>query len=120
MDTQARRMIWSAILFIAPAAAENAVYAASHRLLPVPAKTTWGSGRLRVDASLGVTLDEQGDERLRSAIRRFRKQLTYRTGIDFPDTTDAATTHRLVQIECAGSADRVQDLRIDSSLDHLQ
>jgi len=50
-------------------------------LMPVPARVSWGEGRLRLDSLFGVTTHGRaGDVRLERAVARFRTRLGARTG----------------------------------------
>ncbi|HVU16472.1 MAG TPA: family 20 glycosylhydrolase [Candidatus Didemnitutus sp.] len=53
----------------------------AHELMPAPAAITPGSGRLDVDAALGVAIDRPEDMRLRTAVTRWTDSIHRRTGI---------------------------------------
>lgn len=86
----------------------------AHTLMPVPSSLTWGTGQLRLDSTVTLTLTRFSNPRLRRAAERFLARLEDQLEVPLSDVVrsgDSATI--AIQVDSAG--DRVQSIDEDES-----
>jgi hexosaminidase len=83
-------------------------------LMPLPASTSWGDGKLAIDSTFRVTVAGCQDSRLTAAAARLPARLTRQTGIPIQPAAGDASTATLA-IECQGPGEKVQSPRDDES-----
>ena len=101
-------MVKPAILFLTTALM---TFAAEPNIMPLPAKYTFGTGRLPIDSNFQAALAGKCEPRLDRALARFNQRLFRQTGIFQQPGAPPAT----LEIRCAAASKPVQQLGEDES-----
>ncbi|HEX8636165.1 MAG TPA: family 20 glycosylhydrolase [Pyrinomonadaceae bacterium] len=97
------------------AAAPSAPPAATHNLMPVPARMQFNQGRMTVTKSFKVAVRGHADDRLRSYLARFARRLEGRTGMEFSREAAADATTATLVVECRAAGKTVPALDEDET-----
>jgi len=86
-----------------------------HTLMPVPAAIQFLEGRLRIDASFAVGMNDYTDARLEAGIFRASRRLEGRTGFEFTRAPASDSHSATLLIQCKGPGSTVPSIREDES-----
>lgn len=84
-------------------------------LMPMPAKISFGQGKLPVDSEFRVVLSGFNEPRLQRAVRRMIQHLSTNTGIPLPSEIEKDASKARLEISCQGQGEEIQSINEDES-----
>jgi len=84
-------------------------------LMPMPAKISFGQGKLAVDSGFRVVLNGYKEPRLKRTVLRLIQRMSNQTGIPIPSKIEKDTSKALLEISCLGPGEKIQSISEDES-----
>jgi hexosaminidase len=108
-------IITLSFLIIVTAAPSTSDEISGCNLMPMPAKISFGQGKLEVDSEFRVFLSGFNEPRLQRAVHRMMRRLSAKTGIPLSSEIEKDASKACLEISCQGPGEEIQSINEDES-----